>query len=208
MNKLLVPFEVKGANDKGHFTGYAAVFNNVDRGKDRILPGAFKEFETTKSGHILIALHHDTQRSVAKATFKQDDHGLYVEGDMILDLDDAKQAYIRMKNGLLEGMSIGYSIMSGGAQYIEDEDVYELSALKLWEASIVTNPMNPAATVLGVKNVENERDFEKFLRDSGYSRKEATAITLHGFKGIQRDAESGSEMLLEIKNALEGFSIG
>ena len=46
--------------------------------------------------------------------------------------------------------------------------------------------------VLGVKSVpENEREFEKFLRENGYSRSVAKAITARGIKGYQeilRDA--------------------
>lgn len=41
---------------------------------------------------------------------------------------------------------------------------------------------------------DNERDFEKFLRDAGYSRNESKAIISEGFKSIdQRDAGKGGQ---------------
>ena len=47
MDRLVAPIEIKEARSDGTFTGYAAVFNNVDLGRDVILPGAFKSVKTT-----------------------------------------------------------------------------------------------------------------------------------------------------------------
>ena len=41
MDRLIAPIQLKEAKADGSFTGYAAVFNNVDLGGDVILPGAF-----------------------------------------------------------------------------------------------------------------------------------------------------------------------
>jgi len=71
--------------------------------------------------------------------------------------------------------------------------------------------MNEAAKVTGVKSLTTEREFEAFLRDAGYSRKEATALTLHGFKGLTglRDAvldggDEGAKALLQSLEKLKG----
>ena len=69
-----------------------------------------------------------------------------------------------------------------------------MDEVDLFEISLVTFPMNEKATVVDVKSLTTEREFERFLRDAGYSRKEATAIALHGFKGLtdgQREAVAG-----------------
>lgn len=71
---------------------------------------------------------------------------------------------------------------------------------ELFEYSIVCVPMNQRAQATDVKSyeqliesIQTERQFEAFLRDAGFSRKQATVITLHGFKGLQRDADESGE---------------
>ena len=48
METLNCPFEIKEADDAGKFSGYAAVFDNVDLGNDVIEKGAFKKFKYTR----------------------------------------------------------------------------------------------------------------------------------------------------------------
>jgi hypothetical protein len=70
--------------------------------------------------------------------------------------------------------------------------------VKEWfEYSLATVPMNPHALATEAKGLQNvdidtiatEREFEAFLREAGYSRKDAKVITLHGFKAARlRDA--------------------
>ena len=83
--------------------------------------------------------------------------------------------------------------------------------VELHEISIVTNPMLPIAKVTAVKSLATEREFEAFLRDAGYSRKEATAIALHGFKGLtglrdagSDDGDQGAKALLQSLEKLKG----
>lgn len=44
------------------------------------------------------------------------------------------------------------------------------------------------AAALDATTILTERDFEAYLRDAGYSRKDATAITLHGFKSLSKSS--------------------
>ncbi|HLV81985.1 MAG TPA: hypothetical protein VKT32_16975 [Chthonomonadaceae bacterium] len=67
----------------------------------------------------------------------------------------------------------------------------------LYEYSIAPAPMNADATATDVKSlaeITTERDFEEFLREAGYSRKNAKIITLYGFKALRRDAGSAPEL--------------
>jgi hypothetical protein len=56
----------------------------------------------------------------------------------------------------------------------------------------VTFPANEMARVVGVKSdlPRTEREFEQFMRDAGYSRKQALGITLSGFKAAHEKADS------------------
>ena len=122
---------------------------------------------------------------------REDDRGLYVKGRLLKDVSKGREAYALLSAGAMDGMSIGFqtieAIFEGASNSIR-----KILKVDLWEVSLVTWGANPEALVTDVKGVKTERDFERFLRDSGYSRKEATAIALHGFKAIdgQRDADA------------------
>lgn len=68
---------------------------------------------------------------------------------------------------------------------------------ELYEFSIVPVPANPEAVVTAVKADDGhlpttEREFERFLREAGFSRAVAKAIASHGFRAAyQREAGDG-----------------
>lgn len=219
METLSVPFEVKAdASKAGKFSGYGAVFNNTDLGNDIILPGAFKEVRKTSDGKVRIALNHNLRTLVGKASFRQDNHGLYLDGEINMDVSYAKDAYHLMKDGTLDGMSVGFNILKGGADFQEkdDEVVRVISKAELWEVSIVPFGMNPEALIDSVKSqITDIRAFESFLHENGFSRNEAKAIACGGFGAYQRDAGassqngSTSEMLAanDVKEIIAAFKV-
>jgi hypothetical protein len=87
-------------------------------------------------------------------------------------------------------MSIGYRTVEAVPE--ANGRVRKLMEIDLFEVSLVTFPMNEAAVITDVKSIQTEREFEAFLRDAGYSRKEAAALTLHGFKAISGQRDAGS----------------
>ena len=201
MDRLIAPIQLKEAKADGSFTGYAAVFNNVDLGGDVILPGAFTHAKTTPDGQIRIALNHDLRQLAGKAKFSQDGHGLRVEGQLSLGVSYVKDAYALMQDGVLNGLSVGFDILDGGADWEERDGRYTriISKAELWEFSIVPFGMNPQALVDNVKTI---RDFEAQLRGLGYSQREAKALASGGFKSLgHRDGGLDSETLAdELKN--------
>lgn len=221
MKTVSAPLELKFNNSKeGEFSGYGAVFNNVDNGDDVILPGAFTKVKQTSDNKLRIALYHDLTQIIGKADFSQDDNGLYVEGKINMGVTYAKDAYHLMKDGVLDGMSVGFNILPGGAKFEDQEDtlIRFISKAELWEVSVVPFGMNEEAKIDTIKAPSNLRDFERFLRGSGFSRKEAQIISSNGFRAYQREAGSvkgnpgdlggfPSEMLAEYKEAISLFKI-
>ncbi len=199
MDRLIAPIQLKEAKADGSFTGYAAVFNNVDLGRDVIMPGAFRNVKTTRDGKVRIALYHDLHKLAGKAKFEQDDHGLWVEGQLNLDVSYVRDAYALMKTGELDGLSVGFDIPRGGADW-EDRSGDYVRIIKdavLWEFSIVPFGMNPEALVENVK-AASIRDFEAQLRGLGYSQREAKALASGGFKSLgSRDDAPDSGMLAD-----------
>lgn len=208
MERLTAPIDIKEAKADGSFTGYAAVFNNVDLGGDVILPGAFASAKTTSDGLIRIALNHDLRKLAGKARFAQDSHGLRVEGKLSLSVSYVKDAYALMQDGVLNGLSVGFNILEGGSVWEERDGSYTriISKAELWEFSLVPFGMNPEALVDSVKAV-SIRDFEAQLRGLGYSQREAKALASGGFKSLdQRDADPDSETLAdELKTLTHAF---
>lgn len=195
-----VCLEMKVANDETRvISGYGAVFGNVDSYGDIILPGAFADSLATRGMPKMLAQHDtdDLPGIWQKAT--EDARGLFVEG-MFARTPLGDEYYELSKIGAIDGLSIGYSV-----------DEYEvnkngnriLKKLTLWEVSLVTFPANEQATITNVKNApDTEREFEKFLREAGYSRDAAKTITARGFKALsgQRDAEAEA-LFQSLKNA-------
>ena len=206
MDHLIAPIEIKEAKADGSFTGYAAVFNNVDLGRDVILPGAFTSVKTTRDGQVRIAMHHNLNQLAGKAKFEQDDHGLRVDGQLTLGVSYVRDAYELMKSGVLDGLSVGFDIPYGGATYEERDGDYVriIKEAVLWEFSLVPFGMNPSALVDSVKSI---RDFEAQLRGLGYSQREAKALAAGGFKSLgHRDGGLDSETLAdELKNLTRNF---
>ena len=106
-----------------------------------------------------------------------------------------------LKMGALSGLSIGY--MTREDSFDRVTGVLTLKKVDLYEVSLVTFPANDAARVQGVKaieGIESIRDCEKYLRDAGFSRKEAVAFIAR-VKGFSR-SESDEGTLQDIAKAL------
>ena len=202
-------FLTKTADD-GTFAGLAASYGNVDDGGDVIEPGAFKEFEFTKNDTIRILYQHDSDLPMGQGKLEEAEAGLRIAGKLNLNVPRVAEAHEFMKDGVLDGLSIGYTVLPGGATF--DKGVRHLTGLKLWEVSVVTFGMNTLARVEAVKSqIERfekfgtARDLEKCLRDVGFSKSAAAAIAAGGFKALRggRDAQAQG-VLKDLRDALKG----
>jgi len=208
MKFLDIPMQVKALDESGTFEGYASVFGNVDLGGDVIDRGAFKEIVKNDDGQVTVLWQHSTRDPIGVAEVHQDDVGLRFKARLVMEDPMARKAYAHMKAKSARGMSIGYDVLDGGYQMLQS-GVRLLKELKLWEISVVTFGMNPAAGVDGVKaaQIVTVRDFEEFLRDAGFSKARATQIASSGFKSLQARRESGDagEVVQEMIDFLSQF---
>ncbi len=210
MDRLSFDLEVKfaqGAPD-GSFEGYGSVFGNEDQGGDKILKGAFADSLTEwgKKGKLpKMLLQHggmffggaEDSVPIGKWTsMREDSKGLRVEGKLIaLDTDRGKSIYAAMKEGELDGLSIGYRAKKFTIGTKPAEPYRTIEQLDLKEVSVVLFGMNEKALVTNVKSLvsgmaaQDWRDLEAALRDEGLSRADATKA-VSGLKAwLQRDAE-------------------
>lgn len=211
--KLFVPFELKDAAEGGRFKGYASVFGNVDLGLDVVEPGAFKEIVKNPNGKVAVFYWHgmkaNAELPIGEVDVEQDDKGLKVEGEIFTDDEFANRVYKQMKRKSIGGMSIGYDVLKGGADY-DEKGVRHLTKLRLWEATVLPFGMNPKARVMGVKGadlqqIETVRELEDLLRDAaGLSVRQARAIAGGGFKALQEVRESPEASEQQIAKLVEG----
>ena len=201
-------FKVKSVDDAGKFTGVGAVYNNVDLGGDKILPGAFTR--TLAAGKQFPVLwQHNPSDPIGSVKVTDSPQGLMVEGQLLLSDPTAAKAYQFLKAGIIKGLSIGYETIKSTLV----DNVRELKELKLWELSIVTFPMNEAALVTGIKAMTDD-DRVKHLRAIRMHRKaidrHQLAISEHlkaMFDGVDDGDDTDDPALLESNPENEGMSM-
>lgn len=214
MKYLVRPLEIKAVDDEGHIEGYGSVFNVIDSYRDIVLPGAFEETiaKHKKDGTKPAMLwQHRTDLPVGVWNeFEEDDHGLALAGDFVLEVQQAKEAHALTKAGAVTGMSIGFTVPKGGEEYNEEHRVWNISKIDLWEVSIVTFPANKEAQISEVKHLiegnhfPTEREFERYLKlDAGFSKAEARTVIKEGYKALIRPGADNTEIVAKINSMLE-----
>jgi HK97 family phage prohead protease len=199
MNKkhleLVASIKATGDGSTGTFEGYGSVFGVVDSYRDVVMPGAFKESLENYGMPKLLLQHASWMVGGKYLEVYEDEKGLYVKGELNLEVQAAREVYSLMKQGAISGLSIGYSVQE------EEQDrttgVNQLKKVRLYEVSIVTFPANEEAEVTAVKSApDNIRDFEDFLREAGkYSQKDAKLIASKGFNALLIHREGGDAAL-------------
>ena len=209
MKYLNRPLEIKAVNQDGLFSGYASVFEEIDSYRDIVKRGAFEKTlaDTESKGRAVpILWQHDASKPIGVYTeLKEDEHGLYVEGQLNMDVQQAREALSLLRQKALSGISIGYN----SVRYDTDvkSGVRRLYELKLYEASLVTFPACDGARVTDVKTILADGqlpslpEFEDFLCEAGFSRSQAKAIAGNGLTKLIR-REVGSDEDEAIQRAL------
>ena len=202
--------EIKAVQEDGFFSGYGAVFGNVDWYNDVILPGAFaksleKWAEKNKMPPVLWN-HNDGEPIGVYTNIYEDSKGLFVEGRLLIDdVPRAKSTHALLKAGAIDGLSIGYKTKKANQQ---TNGIRELIELDLGEISIVTMPANEESLITSVKSKLEEGElptlpeFEKFLRESGFSKSQATAIAGKGLRHLLSESEDEKLQAKSISTAL------
>lgn len=210
--QISIGLEIK-ALGKRQFEGHGSVFGNVDLGGDVVMPGAFKrslaEHKAAGTMPGMFWMHRPDQVAGAWQTMEEDSRGLYVKGELAdTQLGNDLHTLLGMK--AVRGMSIGYQTID--SEFTAD-GVRQLKQLDLWEVSLVSLAMNPLAQVEAMKArlspegeyvppedetarvvrealAEGKKQFERSLRDAGYSRKTAQTFIARYFDKAPAEAIS------------------
>jgi HK97 family phage prohead protease len=146
----------------GSFEGVAAVFSNIDRQNDIILPGAFlKTLEDFPRRGFLANAHDWTEPIGTITSAVETPEGLRVAGEFHSTPSAQlvrKVMRERLERGKQVAMSIGFNVLD--QDFDTKAGVRQLKELDLYEVSIVTVPANPLAHIASVKAVEIDADLE------------------------------------------------
>lgn len=141
--------EIKSLDKKGFFSGYASVFGVIDNHDDIILQGAFSE--TLENPEIKLLWQHRAEEPIGVFThLEEDEEGLYVEGQLLLEVERAREAYALLKSGALKGLSIGFKV--DDFEIDGETGVRVIKKAELFEISLVTFPANDSAKIISVKS--------------------------------------------------------
>ena len=139
-------------DEEGRFSGYASLFGVMDLGRDIVMPGAFRESLNRRGAEgVKLLYQHDPGQPLGHwQAMRENARGLYVEGQLDLDLPKARELAGLIGRRLIDGLSIGFRTE------IERKDpasgVRRLDRLDLWEISLVTFPLLPQARLLDIKS--------------------------------------------------------
>ena len=162
MKTKTMQIDVKAIDlEEGQFEGYAAVFGNKDSYGDVIVPGAFTDTLAENYGvdgkGVPTYWCHDFKdpfKNLGSTLWaKEDSRGLRVRVQLDLDTQNAKQTLKLLKEGRVNQMSFGYTVLEGA--YVESEEhgfYYEIRKVKLHEVSVVPIGANQETEILSAKS--------------------------------------------------------
>jgi len=168
MNRLY--FKLASIDEaKGEIEGLASVYGVVDSYNDVVEPGAFARTLDHKKGKVPLLWQHDSHEPIGVAYLADSKDGLRVHGKLNLAVGKAREAFELVKQGAINGFSIGYETVKesweGSIRYLKE--------LSLWEVSVVTFPANDEARIATVKSVVPFQDLPLADEDRAWDSAQA-----------------------------------
>ncbi|HXS24489.1 MAG TPA: HK97 family phage prohead protease [Gemmatimonadales bacterium] len=190
--------KAEGDGDGSEFSGYAAVFNNVDSYGDVIVPGAFKRTLDDFMLNGQICFNHG--EVIGKPLdAKEDQKGLFIRGK-ISDTAKGRDCKTLIKDKVMRKMSIGYRAVQAKSAVPDDvrkywqevgyqpteQDAFNLidnkygltflHEIKLYEASPVAFPANTEADITGSKGMLKLSELAQLVKELKEGRKLSTSM--------------------------------
>lgn len=209
--------QLKLEGDVGTFEGYASVFGGVDSYGDTIVKGAFAS-TLRSNGMPKMFYGHDWSFPIGKyLQAKEDDHGLFVKGELTPGLSKASDVHAAMKHGTLDGLSIGGYVKMGDFDTTDTGRIIR-KWTNLVEVSPVVFPADQSARVNmdsvkgadfidAINEAQTIRDLEHLLRDAtGFSKGAAQAFMARAksLPGVRdaHDADEATKAVIDRIDAL------
>jgi len=198
--------EIKFIGPQMAFAGYASVFGGVDSYGDTIEKGAYTNTLKNRKRPIRLRWNHYGDVIGKWTDIRQDEKGLYVEGELTPGHSKAQDVFALLKHGAIDGLSIGYRVKA--FTQLDDERRL-LQDIELVEISVVEEPADLNATISDIKGALEQanslKEIEALLRDVGrFSRVDAKYLVSKINSLYQREAEAEKQKQ-EIANLLKSY---
>lgn len=183
----LILCRAPGDAKTGRFSGIAAHFE-VPNGNGIVWqPGAFKQ--SVRAGLPVMLWSHDTAEPIGIWTKVEERplEGLYVEGELNLETQRGREALALLDQGAVTGLSVGAYVDPNDMAFSKPGDTVTVRKASLFEISIVTVPADDDARVrkASAADVRSARDFERFLRASGFPKEAARRLSANGWRALE-----------------------
>tara|TARA_R110002167_G_scaffold203502_1_gene407404 strand:- start:7931 stop:8560 length:630 start_codon:yes stop_codon:yes gene_type:complete len=167
---------------------YASTFD-LDQGNDIIHPGAFKKTISERLDRVKVLRNHSDLIGRPISAI-EDGKGLLTES-YIGKHDLGEETLMLAKDGILDSLSIGYSVPSGKSNY--SGDIRNIHEVKLFEWSVVDFPMNEAARIIDVKSIETA------IKNGTLNQKELKTLVdmLGDLTALLKDEPSSDTLTIE-----------
>jgi Escherichia/Staphylococcus phage prohead protease len=181
-SELICAFETKSVTDEvATFTGIAST-SDVDAHNDVVEAGAFEPIARKASGEpdVLMLRDHDRSSVIGGwKSFVQQGTQLFVEGELCLAVEKARETHVLIKKGYLSGISVGFNVPDGGIKWDRSTGRRTIRKAILKECSIVALPANPGARITSVKS-----EIADFISTLGLDESDAELLIREGFKAL------------------------
>ncbi len=184
------PLHLGKITKSGEFEGYASLFGTLDFANDIVEQGAFKNsLMQAKAGRIKMLYQHDPAALIGSwDLLREDSKGLYARGRLLLGLSKAREAFKLIKNGALDGLSIGFKArratkdLASGIRRLIDIDLHEIS--------LVTFPLHPAARIISTKHFSETERMDASKSANQWIVSSKMPLRRKGLKAIVRGTKS------------------
>jgi HK97 family phage prohead protease len=203
-------FKAAREGDKGIVTALVSVFNNIDLGGDRMLPGAFtKTIQDwqAKGDPVPVIWSHEWDKPEAHIGFvdpadlKETELGLEVKMQYDLDRPFAEQVFHLQKTRRVTQFSFGYYVTDQQLTKEGNTEIREIKAVDLFEVGPTLLGMNPATQLLEAASALNGIKPKRTLTaKSEDALKEARDIIDAVLAGSEQPAEPATEPAENVVN--------
>lgn len=153
--------EYRYDGDSRTISGYAAIFGNIDKSRDKLVKGCFANSilergpQSGANDKILLLWQHDMSEPLGRITvLREDEKGLYFEA-VVDEIEAGDRALKQLESGTLNQFSIGYNYVWEKCDWDDEEGCLVVKEVKLYEISIVSIGCNGETEYLGLKSPED-----------------------------------------------------
>lgn len=149
--------ELMDTDDKRYVKGYGSVFGNIDSDGDMLMPGAYAKTIKENGYRVKYLYQHDMSKPIGKMSeLYEDQKGLGFVAE-VPETRLGKDVIELMKAGVITENSVGILPIQKGY----NDNIREITEVKLYEISAVTMAANDQAKITNVKSQNNQEELFK-----------------------------------------------